>query len=94
MNSIIISIKGIDYTIKQSFRSYLLYEEMTQKQISEIETMKDILTLLYCTFKGCNKIFTFTFDEYIDFIDDDPTILTRFNEFNTTLLTEQTEKKK
>ncbi len=93
MDAITIKIRQKDYSIKQSFRSYLLFEEMTNKQISEIETLKDILTLLYCTLKGCNKDFNFSFDEYIDLIDEDSTILAKFNDYNSVLSNPTPEKK-
>lgn len=89
MNQLEIEIDGEKYIIKQSFRSYLYYEEMTGKQISDIKSIKDILTLLYCTFKACNKNWKYDFDMFVDAIDEDPTILDKFNQFNA----ETTEKK-
>jgi len=87
MKIITIKINEKDYILKQSFRSYLLYEETTGKQIADITTMKDILTLLYCSFKGCNKDWEYTFEEFIDIVDEDPEILTKFNEFNNSIET-------
>lgn len=89
---ITIKIREKDYKIKQSFRSYLLYEERTGKQIGDIVTMKDILELLYCTFRGCNKDFSYDFDEFIDIVDEDGTILDQFNKFNNDQITSTSEK--
>jgi len=89
-----IKIKDKEYTIKQSFRTYLLFEERTGKQISDIQSMKDILELLYCSFKGCNKDFEYDFDSFIDVIDDDPSILTKFNEFNNSIIQPEEKKRK
>ena len=83
MDAIKIEIKGKEWIIRQSFRGYLLYEEMTGLQVGDIKTMKDMVTLLYCTFKGSNKDWTYTYEEFIDIIDEDPEIFTKFNEFNT-----------
>ena len=57
MDAITIKINGKDWLIKQTFRSYLLFEEMSGKQVGDIKTMKDFLLLLYCSFKGSNKDF-------------------------------------
>jgi hypothetical protein len=90
MNELKITIKGKEFIIKQSFRSYLLYEEMTGHQISDISTMKDMLTLLYCTLKGCNvKSWEYNFDDFIDIIDEDPEIFTKFNDFNSAFATSE-----
>lgn len=92
MKEIKISIKEKEYTLKQTFRTYLLFEELTGKQISDIKTMKDMIYLLYCTFKANNKEFEYSFDDFIDVIDENPEIFTKFNEFNTSLI--EPEKKK
>lgn len=94
MKVIEVEIRNKKYIIKQSFRSYLLYEEMTGRQIGEVTSMKDVLTLLYCTLKGCNKDFEYSFDEYIDIIDEDPTIFDKFNEFNLSVIDKPNEKKR
>jgi len=86
MNSITVKINDTDYKLKQSFRCYLLFEEMTGKQISDISTMKDTITFLYCTLKGSNiKEWNYSFDEFIDLIDEYPEIFRKFNELNETI---------
>lgn len=82
MKELKIKIREDEFTIKQSFRTFLLYEEMTGKQVTDIETIKDVLNLLYCTFKGCNKNWNYTFDEFLDIVDEQPEIFEQFNKFN------------
>ena len=94
MNQITIKINDKDFIIKQSFRSYLLFEEMTGKQIADIQTLKDFITMLYCYLKGGNKTFEFTFDEFLDLVDEDATIISKFNEFNVKIATPTSEKKR
>lgn len=90
MKQIEVVIKDQTFKIRQSFRSYMLYEENLGKAIGDIVSIKDILNLLYYTLKGCNmSTFNFTFDEFIDIIDEQPDILAKFNEFNTGLLTDE-----
>lgn len=92
MKEISIKIREKEYQIKQSFRTYMLFEELSGKQIGEIETMKDNIMLIYCTFKGCNKNFEFSFDEFIDILDENPEIFSEFGKLNETKPT--TEKKR
>lgn len=78
-----IKINNEEYIIKQNFRSFLMYEEYTNKQVAEVESVTDMLTLFYCTLKACNlNTFKYTFDEFIDKLDEDPEIFTQFNNFN------------
>ena len=94
MKEMKIIINKEEYVYKQSFRSYMLFEEMTGKQIGDVATVEDILTLLFCTLKGCNKHWDKDWDTFIDLVDEDNTILTKFNDFNTSLLTPGAEKKR
>lgn len=93
MKEISINIRDVEYKIKQSFRTYMLFEEMAGKQIGEIETMKDNIMLIYCTFKGCNKEFNFTFDEFIDVLDENPDIFTEFGKLNETPIKSEKKRK-
>lgn len=94
MKEINIKIKEIEYVIKQSFRTYILFEEMTGKQVGDIETTKDNITLIYCTFKGCNKNFSFSFDEFIDLLDENPGIFSEFAKLNETPVASEKKSKK
>jgi len=95
MKYITIKIKEKEYIIKTCFRSYLLYEEMTGKQINELKTMTDSITFLYCTLKGSNyKEWDYSYDDFIDLLDEYPEIFEKFNEFNNTIETVEPEKKR
>lgn len=84
MNKITITINSKDYIIKQSFRTFMLFEEQTGKSIAsaDITSFADTFKLLYCSLKACNRnTFNFSFDEFIDVIDEQPEILTKFTDF-------------
>ena len=83
MNKIIITIAGVEYTIKQSFRALMLFEELTGKSVSLMnETMADITKLFYCIVKGNNREkFNYTFDEFIDLLDAETEVFTVFTDF-------------
>lgn len=83
MNKIKITIDGVEYTIKQSFRSLMLFEEMTGKNISKMdESIADILKLFYCILKGNNmETFMYSFDAFVDVIDEKPETLVVFTDY-------------
>lgn len=90
MEKITITINGVKYIIKQSFRSLMLFEEMTGKTVNKMnDSIADILKLFYCILKGNNMVtFTYSFDEWLDVIDEQPEALTTFTDY----LTEQANK--
>lgn len=74
-----ITINGIDYIVKQTFRSLIIFEEMTGKAASEMNTtIKDMMTLFYSNIKA-NNIIKFDFDEFLTLLDDEPEALNNFN---------------
>lgn len=83
MEYITITIAGIEYKIKQSFRALMMFEEMTGKSVNQVDdSVADILKLFYCILKGNNlNTFTYTFDEYLDIIDEQPEVLTQFTDY-------------
>lgn len=69
------------FTIKShSYRAMFEYEEMTGKGVSEISTFKDNITYMFCLLKACNENFNYSFDEFVDKLEDDNTILTNIQE--------------
>lgn len=78
-----IKIGENEYKIKQSFRALLLFEELSGKDVSDIkDSVSDILKLFYCILKANNKdIFNYTFDEFIDLIDENYESVDLFSKF-------------
>lgn len=83
MKQIYITISEQQYRIKQSFRALMLFEEMTSKSVGEMnESVADVLKLFYCILKGNNmQTFTYTFEEYLDIMDEQPEAFTEFTEY-------------
>jgi hypothetical protein len=99
MEKIKITIDSKEYTIKQSFRALMLFEEMTNKTVNQMnESAADILKLFYCILKGNNKdSFTYTFEQFLDLVDEQPEVFTQFTEYlqeQAKGQIEQTEEKK
>jgi len=81
-----ITINGKKYKVKQSFRALLYFEEMTGKSHERIEeNMTDVMTLFYCILKGANKEFSFSFYDFVDVIDANPSVFEDFTNYLTGL---------
>lgn len=96
MNEIYITISGTQYKVKQSFRSLMLFEEMTNKALAQMdETVADILKLFFCILKGSNmKTFTYSFEEFLDIMDEQPDAFSQFTEYLQAQATGQPVEKK
>ena len=80
MNQITIKIQDKEYIVKQGFGSLMLFEEMTGKNVFEVnESISDMIKLFYCYLKARNKdTFLFSFDEFVNILDDNQEIFTEF----------------
>ena len=94
--TITIQIAGVDYVIKQSFRSLLMFEDMTKSSVENMEeNLNNTLTLFYCILKAGNRnTFLFSFDEFIDLMDSNVDSLTVFSEYLQSLAQAQELPKK
>lgn len=82
MNEITIKIGGVDYKIKQSFRSLMLFENLTGKPVGEaVDSVNTIMMMFYCIIKANNKNFEFDFEQFVDLIDDNSESIEVFTEF-------------
>ena len=75
-----VNIKGNEIELKYTMRSMILFENITDKTFNP-EGVTDILTYFYCVVLASSKDYTLTFDEFIDFIDDNPNIMKEFSEW-------------
>jgi len=84
MNKVVsIKIKGSKYKLKShSYRAMFLFEDITGKQVTEIATIKDQVLFLWCILKSSNKDFEFTFEEFVDIIEEEESILEEFAKLN------------
>jgi len=83
MEKIKITIAGTEFKIAQSFRALMMFEELTGKTVNQInESVADILKLFYCILKGNNlTTFEYTFESFLDLIDEQPEVFTVFTEY-------------
>lgn len=74
-----IKINGKDYNIKYTIRSLFIFEQITGKSF-EIKTLLDNYVFFYSMLLACNTDDVLTWDEFIDALDNDPTILKQMND--------------
>lgn len=83
-----IKIKDKEYKIKQTIRAIFLWEQISEKQF-EIKNTLDNYLYFYCILLANNPDFL-GWDEFIDLLDEDPTILIQLSK----KLTEQNQLEK
>lgn len=100
-----IQIKDIEITLKSTFRTYIIFENITGKSFQNVATLSDILCFMYATILASTKNAEISFDEFMDYIDENPNVVTEFsdwmmktngiiNEASNTLVDEDSSKKK
>lgn len=77
-----ITINNHDVELKKSFRSYVIYESITDK-IFNPKTMSDIITYFYSVVLSSDKDINLTFDEFIDWLDENENALNDFEQWLT-----------
>lgn len=87
MNTILIN--GKEYPIKYGIRSMLIQEQITQKPFS-LDNMNEQLVFLYSCLLAADNELTMTYEEFLDAVDEDMSIIIRFGEY----LAEQQKKEK
>ena len=77
-----IKINDRDITLKYSMRAIMLYEAIQKKPFAP-ESTTDVLVFLYCVLMGSAKDLDLDFNNFLDIVDDNPSILVDFSEWLT-----------
>lgn len=77
-----ITIKDRNINIKTGFRALMIYERIADKSFQP-RSLNDIILFFYSSIIASDKELVFSFDEYLDYIDENPTILNDFLEHLT-----------
>lgn len=72
-----IKIKNKKIELKYSIRAMIMYENMTEKSFAP-QTMTDIITFMYCVVVSSAKDYSLKFDDFLDFLDDNPDTIDKF----------------
>lgn len=84
-----IKIKGKEYIIKYTIRALFIYEQITKKSF-KVESLLDNYIFFYSIILANNKDNVLDWDDFLDAIDTDNSIIDTFN----SLLIEQDTKEK
>ena len=82
-NTMKIQILGRDIELKATFRAYIIFENITGKSFQQLSTLADVLTFFYATILGSAKTTDISFDAFLDFIDENPNVVTEFSQWMT-----------
>lgn len=77
-----INIKDKEIELKKTFRSYVIYESITDKVFAP-KTMSDVITYFYCVVLASDRNLELTFDEFIDWLDENDNALNDFEQWLT-----------
>ena len=80
-NNMKVQILGRDIELKATFRAYIIFENITGKSFQQLSTLADVLTFFYAPILGSAKTTDISFDDFLDFIDENPNIVTEFSEW-------------
>lgn len=79
-----ITINDKEIELKYTLRSMLMYENITDKTFNP-STMSDVITFMYCIVVASSKDYSLKFDDFIDWLDDNPNIINEFGEWIQTV---------
>ena len=80
-----ITLKGKNITLKYSFRGFMIYEKITGESFNP-KGITEILVYFYSTILGSSKDIALEFDEFMDFIDENPYLLDEFSGWLTSVM--------
>lgn len=75
-----LNIQEKEINIKYSFKGFMAYEQITGESFKP-QGLKEIITLFYSMVMTSNNELSITFDEFIDWLDENPLKLNEFTNF-------------
>ena len=77
-----VKIKDLEITLKNSFRSLIIYEAMTKKSFKP-ETITDVIVYFFSVISASANPQQVDWDDYMDWLDNNPTAITDFQTWLT-----------
>lgn len=78
-----IQIKDNTIELKQTLRSMIIFEKITERTFNIIN-ISDVVIYFYSVVMASSLNSNITFDEFVDWLDNNPESFTEFNEWLTT----------
>jgi len=76
-----LNIKDKEIELKYSIRALLMYENMTDKTFSTSTLLTDMIVFMYCVVISSSKDYSLSFDDFIDYLDENPDAIQEFAEW-------------
>ena len=80
-----VTIKEQEVELRYSMRSLFMYENITGQSFNP-KTLQDFCTFFYCVVCSSNKDLDLTFDEFVDYLDEDPSKMSEFAEWLNSIM--------
>lgn len=86
-----LTINKVNFKIKNSFGAIMEFEKRTKKKVALMDdSITDTITLLYCMLNYNNKeSFHYSFEQFIEELDNDNSIMEGFTQYLIELQQEQ-----
>lgn len=88
-----ITIKDKEIELKYSIRALIMYENVAEGSFTAM-SLTEILTFFYCIILTSAKDYSLTWDEFLNWIDEDSNVLNEFGEWIKVVHTNQNKLKK
>lgn len=75
-----ITINNKNIKLKKTFRSLIAYESATGKAFSP-STITEYIMYFYCVIIASDQTLEISYDEFMDWLDENPTMLNEFTEW-------------
>lgn len=75
-----ITIKDKEIKLKKTFRSLIAFESATGKAFAP-KTVTDSIMYFYCVIIASDQELELTYDEFMDWLDENPTALNEFTQW-------------
>lgn len=85
-----VEIKNREIELKYSFRAYMIFEQITDHSFTG-GNLSDFITLFYSVLMASDRELTTDFDDFVDWLDENPDKLNEFTEWLTMNLKKQTD---
>ena len=86
----LLKIDNKEITLKYTLRGYMIFEQVTNHSFNGVG-MSDFVILFYSMLMASDKELTITFDDFIDYLDENPQLMGEFSEWISANIAKQTK---
>lgn len=88
-----ININDKEITLKYSLRAMMMYENVTNKTLNPSD-ITEVVTFFYCVVLASSKDYSLSFEDFMDWLDENPDTLKEFGEWLQATFTNTNKLKK